>query len=421
MANMKETSESRLIGVYDRQDRLLGIKTRGPNLDFELMGGVPGLVNWRYENTRQIAAAYLGAMAGDLRGRVMVAMDSFGAGTGSTNNVLVNARSKSWPRLLTQYLKAAGASAYDTWAGGSGSNGANLASYLSYDPRVTFGSAASLNATWWGCAGNSWHTGTDAVNGWVELTPGEAFDTVDVVHHVASGTGVFQMLDQALVQAGANISTVAGTNGAAETTITFPAGSTKARARYVSTAQVMLSGMQTRDSKRNGIEVINTSISGIETNFFNAQGGNDWGAHRACVPVLLNAATEGRQVYIIGGGYNDIAIGGNTVETVKARMRSRINYLRSLARVPDIVVMGYCKVGTQSEAWQLTLREALRSVAVDEFDLPFVDPYAITEGAAAAVTKGFLSADNLHMRAAYQGLVAATFQAGMKFAADLQY
>jgi hypothetical protein len=381
--------------------------------------GTEGLVNWKASNTRQIAAAYLGAQAGDLSSRVIVAQDSFGAGTASTNNGTVNARSKSWPRLFAALAQARGLAAYDTWACGNGVNGGNIATYEAYDPRVDIGSATTLNSTWNGVAGNSWSLGADTTNGFVELTPQIAFDTLDILYARAPATGVFRLLDQAATQAGGNINTVNGTNGVAEATVTFPTGSTKAKAIYASTAFSLIGGMGVRNSSANGIEVINTSISGVETSFFAATDGNSWAAHRPSLAVLFGSRTAGRNVYALGGGYNDINIGGASIDTVKTRMRSRITHLRSLTNAPDIIVLGYCKVGTTSESAQLALNEALRSVAVDEYDLPFVDLYSITEDAASAITKGFMASDQLHMRASYQGLLAKTVLGGFDLAARL--
>lgn len=385
----------------------------------EVVGGIPGLINWKYSNTRQVAAAYLGAQAGDLRSRIVVGQDSAGAGTGSKNNGTVDARSRSWPRQLAALLGARGITAYDTWACGQGLVPSSLANYVAYDPRVAFGSAASLNTTWNGMAGSSWRLDADTTNGYVELTPQIAFDTLDIIYGVSPGTGVFRLLDQASTQAGANISTVNGTNGAVGATVTFPAGSTKARAVYVSTNLCLIGGMGVRNSSANGIEIVNTSISGAETAFFAATDGNSWMAHRASLPVLFGSATAGRNVYVLGGGYNDIYIGGQTLETVKTRMRARIDHLRTLSNVPDIIVLGYARLGVQSDAAHIAINDALRSVAVGEYDLPFVDVRSITEPVADAVTKGFMSADNLHMRAAYQGLVAATIRDGLVYASSL--
>jgi hypothetical protein len=132
---------------------------------------VRGLYNFKYTNTRQAVGAYLFAITGTGRGRCVVAMDSNGAGTGSLNSDTTNARSKSWGVLLANIIKGKGGNAYSSWAIGSGLSGATLSTYMAYDPRVVFGSSVTFNSTIISCGGQSWDTGTDTTNGYVDVTP----------------------------------------------------------------------------------------------------------------------------------------------------------------------------------------------------------------------------------------------------------
>lgn len=382
-----------------------------------------GWDNLHYSNTRQMVGAFEGAMAGTKRGRIVVGADSGGAGTGALNNDTIGARAKSWPVLLAQAIRAMGGNAYSNWAIGSGLAGATLATFQAYDPRVVFGSAASLSSTITSCAGQSWGTGADSTNGYFEVTPGEAFDTVDVLHGTASLLGIFQMFDQALVQAGGNTDT-SGANGVAEHSFVFPAGSTKARLKSTGT-NVRIAGMGFRKASEPGMEVINMSISGAGSDFYateaNNPSGNGWMNHNASMPIVFTGNTFNG--YILSAGANDINAGAS-LDTVKARARSRIQQLKALAHPPDIWVYGYppASPAAYTQAAREALNEALRSVAVDEFDLPFLNPLRYLPSHLEMQAIGLGATDGRHLQAAGQRLqMVAPLIAAMEYAAGLAY
>lgn len=382
----------------------------------------PALINFKYDNTRTLAAAFVGALSGTLRSRFLAAGDSTLAGTGALNTDTANARSRSALVMLAEKIRQLGGNAYSNWAIGSGLSGATLASYVAYDPRVAFGSSASFSSTIVSAGGQSWGTGADATNGWVEVTPGETFDTVDVLEAVASALGTYQMFDQALVQQGGNTSTVVVTNGARQTTHAFTAGSTKARIKTTGT-NVRLAGMGFRNAARPGMEIINMSLSGGTSAFYataaNA-GANDWFNHNASMPALFTADTK--NLYLLGGGANDINA-GTTIEQLKTITRNRCERLLALPNPPEIIGAGSppADPSVYTQAQREALNDAQMSVIVDEFGLPYINPLRSMPSHADMRAMGWGASDLRHLRSAgqYQSIVAPLIEA-MQYAASLQ-
>lgn len=377
------------------------------------------MVNWKRSNTLQIRAALAGAASNDFRSRFLFVPDSMMAGTQSANNGLVGARAKGWIRQLAAMLTAAGYQADENWSMGTGGNG-TLATISTYDPRITFGSATTLNGAYPGMAGGHWATGTDAVNGWVKHTAIKAFDTVDLLYMRATGTGSLKVQDQAATVVNAAFSTTGG-NSAQEASFTFAANSTAAQFTTTGT-NCMIAGIGTRNAASPGIEMLNAGISGINLAYetVNPATGNNFAGPQIAMPALLGSSTK--NVVFTGGGYNDINSFGQTLEQTKTILRNHLTFLKSIASAPDIVWMGYPRFATGPGGMDPDLfADSLQNIAVNEFDIPAIDQRKVQEPAATAIALGLMNADGLHYRAGGQANMAKMVFDALMFSRSMGY
>lgn len=383
----------------------------GPSLDDAAKqalaaGGVAlaGVKNWKRSNTVQIRAGLNGAFAKDLRSFWLYMSDSTYAGTGSNNNGLVNARVKGWIKLLADMLTAAGYQADENWSAGSSGNG-TTATISTYDPRMAFGTAASLSGTYPGVAGGHWSLNSDAANATATHTARKAFDTLQVLRVRGTATGSYTIKDQAQTLIN-TINTIGGSNGAQMDTQTVPGGTTAVTLATTGGLN-LIQGIGTRNSASPGMEFFNAGVSGIDLGFqcLDPSQGNNFAAARAAIPALMTAATK--NVAVVSGGFNDIYSGfGRTLAQVQASLRSQLTFLKSLAVVPDIIVTGYPPIGAISAQQFADLNGALLSIAVDEFDVCALDFSAVMDANAVLVAQGLGAADQIHQRAGGQAMMA---------------
>ena len=388
-------------------------------LAYSQVASYPSMINWKRSNTQQLRASLAGAASNDFRSRWLFMPDSMMAGTGSTNNGLVNARSKGWIRQLAAMLTAAGYQADENWSMGTGGNG-TLATISTYDPRITFGSATTLNGAYPGMAGGHWATGTDTVNGWVKHTAINPFDTVDLLYMRATGTGSLKVQDQAATVVNAGFSTTGG-NSAQEASFTFAGGSTAAQFTTTGT-NCMIAGIGTRNSASPGIEMLNAGISGINLAYetVNPASGNNFASPQVAMPVLLGASTK--NVVFTGGGYNDINSFGQTLEQTKAVLRAHLTFLKSIPSQPDVVWFGYPRFAVGPGGMDPDVfADALLNIAVNEFDLPAIDQRKVQEPAATAIALGLMAADGLHYRAGGQANMAKMVFDALMFCRSMGY
>lgn len=101
--------------------------------------------------------------------------------------------------------------------------------------------------------------------------------------------------------------------------------------------------------------------------------------------------------------------------------RTRINLLQALTNVPDIIGLGYPPAAPSAYtlAERQALNEALRSVFVDEFNLPFIDPLLALPPHLDMEAIGMGASDGKHLQAAGQARYVDLIIAGMRYSSAL--
>lgn len=345
--------------------------------------------------------------AGGVRGRILAIGDSFTSGHGSGGNGLLGQKRGAFAPKLAVMLTGAGVPALADYAVGTGTatSGVTAANLASYDPRLSFTGASTLDG--YPTLGGMMMAMTSAGDK-ITFTPGDSFDTVVLLFaRNTTGQGDFTVS----VDGGTTTAATIVNNNATDVALTevaVPAGS-RAVTLSKGAGSSYIIAIGTRNSVKPGIEIINAGISGgqVATLAVAAGTGSAYWNTRACIPKILDANAV--NVTLINGWYNDRGA-SRTVPQVRADLTTLINTAKAYG---DVIYVCYPALSTAniSAANFATYNDAAIEAAIAA-GIPVVDTSKLIPDQAAGNAVG-LYADNLHLNNAGYAYPAALLKAAI--------
>ncbi len=369
---------------------------------------VPGLppyyVNFTRANTARLRAMKAAAIAGTGRGRVLGGMDSFMAGYGATasttdewNDTFVG----STMSRVTDFLNAKATPVPSTRSFACSDLGtSNMTNLLSADPRYAYGGSVVPLANYPVLGGIPLRI---SAAGWIEFTPGIAFDTIDLMVMVNTAAGT---LGVSIDHGTTNLQTLNvqdTTKYVRRLSVACPAGSTTVRLTGL-TGTPCLVMIGTRNATDRKIEFVNAGMLARKAADINVIPGSvantDWNWIAGLAPFFDGNAIN---ACLLEAGFNDWNNNGNNSAAAAAQVTTAIQNLQ--ARNVDVVYLTYGNLNVP--AWVTGgAQQACISAAIAA-GIPVIDarqlmgPFAAEGGISAS---GWY--DNYHMRTRLQDLVA---------------
>lgn len=223
------------------------------------IGGNPvvrDVANITPQNLRKWRAALAKAITGNGRAKIACVGDSITVGSFATTDAWTNIKVNNWPTALAKMLSKNGFPATAGSFFGDSYRG-SIAQQPTVDPRIAVGSGWILNGdTTFG--GNSFSQSASGGN--FSFTPTGAIDTFDVYYVNQTGNGVLS----ANIDGGTASTVNTGTQGPiGKLTLTTPTiGQHTANISWSSGGQVVLVGIEGRNSTSDLISIFNGGMSG---------------------------------------------------------------------------------------------------------------------------------------------------------------
>lgn len=341
-----------------------------------LQGASSPLVNWGSSNFSFWKAARAEALAGTGRARILAAGDSTTAGVGAFTTA--GLRVGGYPAYLASSLASAGLATTSANVVGS-ANLSTAASYTTYNPNMTFGSAnwvfAGASA---GGAGFSNATDTAAAS----FTPPVAVDTFEVTYLQNTGYGI---MNYDIDGGTATPLNLAGTAQLMKVVISTTLGTHTLNLARASGGTVLFFAIVAYNSAQKAVDVMNSGWGGSTTADWN----NNSTVFRAR-PIIQFYAPH---LLILQLGINDYTPA--TLVSV-ANYQTNLNAIiaDNIASRSILLVTPVPSISSrQTVAIQAQYVQAMRDVAAQN-NLPLFDNWKIFD--AGATQTQFYIADRVH-------------------------
>jgi hypothetical protein len=366
------------------------------------IAGMPAYyLNFTAANTARLKAMKRAAQTGTGRGRILGGIDSFMAGygaTASTTDPWNGSDAASMMARAATFLNAKATPVPATSSFSAPDNGTStMANLIDLDPRYAFGGTVAplVNFPVLGGIPLKFNSA-----GWLEFTPGAAFDTIDLLVLVNTSIAT---LGISVDHGATNLQTIScqdTTKYVRRVTVTCPAGSTTARITGLS-GTPCLAMIGTRNAADKKIEFVNAGMLSRKLADINQVPGSvansDWNWNAGLAPFFDGNAIN---ACILQGGYNDWAANGSDNAATAAALTTSIQNLQALG--VDVVYVTYGNLNVAG--WAGAAQTACVAAAVAA-GIPVVDARQLMGTFAAENALGHWY-DNFHMRPFLQDVVA---------------
>lgn len=360
-------------------------------------------VNFKKSNTQRLSSIIARGQSSHLRGRITIIGDSYSAGYGAADgDNPIGGRAKCFSTKLAALLALKGINARADWTVGDAFTG-DIPTLIAYDPRLTFTNCSVL-AEFDAIGGHMIQL--SATTDRMTFTPGNTFDTVEILVASNNQAGVSGNFDVLLNGTNTIFSTIASNDllGMKKATVTVPNTTTSVSVRGKTNA-TFIAGIGTRMSTNPGIEIINGSATGqsihVQAMAPTTTGDDETWNNRAASTVLLD--TNALNCTIVEGWFNDLFLPG-TVAQMQTDLATLITFYKQFG---DVIFLGYVPLTPVDIApadfatWQ-----AAAYATCIAADIPYIDPPAQLGDNATLLAQGMFGDAGLHFGSAGHALIA---------------